>query len=293
VNETAAALDEALGQVAATVDQVSQAAGQIAATSQSLADGASGQASSLEETAASLAEMSSLTQRSAEIAGQANGLAQVAKAAAEGGGAAVTQMTMAMSSIKKSAQGTSQIIRDINEIAFQTNLLALNAAVEAARAGEAGRGFAVVAEEVRSLALRSKEAATKTESLIKESIRQASEGEVTSKEVSAKLFEIVTGIEKVSEIVTEISGAAKVQSSGVDQINKAVSDVNRVTQGNAAASEESSSAAAELSSQSDELAGMVASFQLSSRGGCRRTSSVAAGTAQTIDTMWADPAGRS
>jgi methyl-accepting chemotaxis protein len=264
--------------VAEAVDQVSSAAGQIAATSQSLADGACGQASALEETSSSLAEMSSLTQRSAAIAGQANGLAQVAKGAAEGGAVAVKQMTSAMGSIKASAQATSQIIKDINEIAFQTNLLALNAAVEAARAGESGRGFAVVAEEVRSLALRSKEAATKTEGLIGESVRQASEGEVTSKQVSTKLFEIVTGIEKVSEIVTEISGAAKIQSNGVDQINKAVSDVNGVTQENAASSEESSSAAAELSSQSAELAAMVASFHLTQRQGRsrRRTSDASA-----------------
>ena len=294
LNQTAQALDEALSQVAEAVDQVSSAAGQIAATSQSLADGACGQASSLEETSSSLAEMSSLTQRSAEIAGQASGLAQVAKGAAEGGAVAVKQMTAAMGSIKASAQATSQIIKDINEIAFQTNLLALNAAVEAARAGEAGRGFAVVAEEVRSLALRSKEAATKTEGLIKESVRQASEGEVTSKQVSTKLVEIVTGIEKVSEIVTEISGAARIQSNGVDQINKAVSDVNGVTQENAASSEESSSAAAELSSQSAELASMVASFHLSLRDGrseraMARSKDLSEGAARAIDAMLPGP----
>jgi methyl-accepting chemotaxis protein len=176
-------------------------------------------------------------------------------------------MSVAMAKIKSSAEGTSQIIKDINEIAFQTNLLALNAAVEAARAGEAGRGFAVVAEEVRSLALRSKEAAMKTEELIKESVRQAGEGETTSREMAGKLSEILDGIEKVSGIVNEISASAKEQSAGVDQINRAVADMNKVTQQNAANSEESSSAAAELSSQSEELAAMVSSFQLSRAGG--------------------------
>ena len=184
-----------------------------------------------------------------------------------GGASAVEQMSVAMTKIKASAEGTSQIIKDINEIAFQTNLLALNAAVEAARAGEAGRGFAVVAEEVRSLALRSKEAAMKTEELIKESVRQAGEGETTSREMAGKLSEILEGIEKVSGIVNEISASAKEQSAGVDQINRAVADMNKVTQQNAANSEESSSAAAELSSQSEELAAMVSSFQLSRASG--------------------------
>jgi methyl-accepting chemotaxis protein len=171
-------------------------------------------------------------------------------------------MSVAMTKIKSSAEGTSQIIRDINEIAFQTNLLALNAAVEAARAGEAGRAFAVVAEEVRSLALRSKEAAMKTEELIKESVRQAGEGEVTSQKMAGKLTEILEGIEKVSGIVNEISASAKEQSAGVDRINRAVADMNKVTQQNAANSEESSAAAVELSSQAEEVAAMVSSFRL-------------------------------
>jgi methyl-accepting chemotaxis protein len=206
--------------------------------------------------------MSAMTKRSADNAQQANALAQTARAAATEGAGAMEQMGQAMTKIRASAEGTSQIIKDINEIAFQTNLLALNAAVEAARAGEAGRGFAVVAEEVRSLALRSKEAAMKTEELIKESVRQAEEGEVTSKGVSTKLGEIVSGITKVTDIVAEISASAKEQSGGIDQVNRAVNDVNKVTQQNAANSEESSSAASELSSQSEELAAMIGGFQL-------------------------------
>jgi methyl-accepting chemotaxis protein len=263
LNQTGQSLHDALGQVAAAVDQVSSAAGQIASSSQAVADGASQQASSLEETSSSLESMSSMAKRSADNAQQANALAQMAEMAAKGGATAVEQMTVSMGKIKVSAEGTSQIIKDINEIAFQTNLLALNAAVEAARAGEAGRGFAVVAEEVRSLALRSKEAAMKTEELIKESVRQAGEGEVTAKQVSSKLADILGGIDKVSGIVTEISASAKEQATGVDQVSSAVADMNKVTQQNAASSEESSSAAAELSSQAEELAAMVGAFQFS------------------------------
>jgi methyl-accepting chemotaxis protein len=167
-----------------------------------------------------------------------------------------------MQQIRASAEGTSQIIKDINDIAFQTNLLALNAAVEAARAGDAGRGFAVVAEEVRSLALRCKEAAMKTEELIKESVRQASEGETTSEQVGSKLGEIANVVGKVSDIVGEIAATSVEQAKGIEQVNKAVAQMGKVTQQSAANSEESSSAAQELAGQSEELAAMVGAFQL-------------------------------
>lgn len=172
------------------------------------------------------------------------------------------QMSGATSKIRASAESTSQIINDINEIAFQMNLLALNAAVEAARAGEAGRGFAVVAEEVRSLALRSKEAANKTEALIRESVKQAGEGETTSRHVSGKLGEIVGVIGKVNDIVAEIAAASKEQAAGIDQVTKAVGQMDQVVQQNAASSEEASSSAEELPGQAEELAATVGSFQL-------------------------------
>ncbi len=262
LNGTAQALHDALAQVAEAVVEVSSASSQIAESSQAVATGASEQAASLEETSSSLESMASMTQRSAENAEQANALAQAAQQGAVSGSAAVEQMTGAMGKIKAAAEGTSQIIKDINEIAFQTNLLALNAAVEAARAGEAGRGFAVVAEEVRSLAMRSKEAANKTEALIRESVKQATEGELTAQHVSAALGQIAGGVAKVTSIVAEIASAAREQSAGISQVTQAVAQMDTVTQQNAANSEESSSAAAELSGQSEELASMVQTFQL-------------------------------
>ncbi len=262
LNAAAGALHDAMAQVAQAVGQVSSASAQIASSSQAVASGASEQASSLEETSSSLEAMSSMTKQSADNAQQASALAATAKGAGSEGSAAMEQMTGARGKIKASADGTSPIIKDINEIAFQTNLLALNAAVEAARAGEAGRGFAVVAEEVRSLALRSKEAANKTEELIRQSVKEAGEGEVTAKHVNQKLSEIVASVSKVTDIVVEIAEASKEQSSGIEQVNKAMAQMNAVTQQNAASSEESSSAATELSGQSEELAAMVGTFQL-------------------------------
>jgi methyl-accepting chemotaxis protein len=262
LNATAEALHGAMAQVAQAASQVSSASGQIAATSQAMAGGASEQASSLEETGSSLESMSSMAKHAADSARQASGLASIAKATASEGSTAMQQMTQAMARIQASAEGTSQIIKDINEIAFQTNLLALNAAVEAARAGEAGRGFAVVAEEVRSLALRSKEAANKTEELIRQSVREAGEGAATARQVGEKLLEIVGGVSKVTDIVAEIAATAKEQAAGIDQVNLAMGQVNTVTQQNAAASEEAASTAQELSAQSAELEALVATFQL-------------------------------
>jgi methyl-accepting chemotaxis protein len=174
----------------------------------------------------------------------------------------MTRMLAAMASIRTSTEGTSQIIKDINEIAFQTNLLALNAAVEAARAGEAGRGFAVVAEEVRSLALRSKQAAARTESLIRDSLRQANEGEGTSRHVAERLGAIVTAVEKTTAIVAEIAASSREQADGISGVMRAVSEMDKVTQQNAASAEQSSSAATELSGQSQELATLVDAFTL-------------------------------
>ena len=206
--------------------------------------------------------MSAAFRRTADEAVQADRLAEQARDAAGQGGKAMGGMTGAMAAIRTAAEGTSQIIKDVNEIAFQTNLLALNAAVEAARAGEAGRGFAVVAEEVRSLAMRSKDAAGRTESLIRESVRQAKEGEELARAVAAHLDGIGSSVSKASTLVREIAGAAREQAAGIDQVNQAIEQVDVVTQQNAASSEESSSAAAELSTQAGALAALVGTFQL-------------------------------
>jgi len=263
VNQTAQALNDALSQVAIAVNQVSSASSQIASSSQSVAEGASEQASSLEETSSSLEEMASMTKQNTDNAQEANNLALSAKASADIGNQSMAKMVKSMGQIKAAAEGTAEIIRDINEIAFQTNLLALNAAVEAARAGEAGRGFAVVAEEVRNLALRSKDAAKKTEELIKQSVKLAEEGASVSNEVDVKLREIVDGVAKVTAIVSEISTASLEQTRGIEQINKAVAQMDQVTQQNASNSEESSSAAQELSGQAQELSSLIGKFQLS------------------------------
>jgi methyl-accepting chemotaxis protein len=243
-------------------EQVSSAASQIASGSQAVAQGASEQARSLEETSSSLEEMDSMTRQNAASAQEANTLAAGAKQASDTGAGAMGQMTRAMERIRQSSENTAAIIRDINEIAFQTNLLALNAAVEAARAGEAGRGFAVVAEEVRSLALRSKEAAKKTEALIQDSVSLTREGEGVAKLASGNLGEIVSSVARVSEIVKGIATASTEQARGIEQVNRAVAQMDQVTQQNAANSEESSSAAQELSSQAQGMLDLVGRFTL-------------------------------
>ena len=262
VNGTADALDDALAQVAAAASQVSSAAGEIASSSQAVAAGASEQASSLEETSASLETMASMTGRAAQSASQAQTLAGAASAAATEGSAAMDQMVGAMARIRESAQGTAQIIKDINEISFQTNLLALNAAVEAARAGEAGRGFAVVAEEVRGLAQRAKEASRKTDELIRRSVQEAAAGEALAGRVTARLADIVGGVSKVAGIVAELAQVSREQAAGIGQVTTAVAQMNEVTQRNAASAEESSSASSELAGQAQQLAAVVGSFRL-------------------------------
>jgi methyl-accepting chemotaxis protein len=262
LNQAAESLEESLLQVASTSEQVAAASSQIAGSSQSVAQGASEQASALEQTSSALVQMGATTKQTAENARTASALAHGAREASQSGGAAMTEMTGAMGRIRTAAEGTAAIIRDINDIAFQTNLLALNAAVEAARAGEAGRGFAVVAEEVRNLALRCKEAAKKTETLIGESMTLTEQGEELSGRVGGKLGEIVDAVAKVSQIVGSIAQASQEQADGIEQSNKAMAQMDQVTQQAAANSEETSSAAEELAGQAEELATLVGRFQL-------------------------------
>jgi D-xylose ABC transporter substrate-binding protein len=270
VNAAADALQDALAPVAEAADQVGVAAQEIAASSQSVASNASEQAGALEDSTRSLEMTTNMVRVNADYAQQADAAAGAARAAAEEGSAAVEQMGRAMEKIRGAADGTLQIIKEVNDIAFQTNLLALNAAVEAARAGEAGRGFAVVADEVRSLAMRSKDAAGKTEALIQGSVREAGEGDRTAKQVSAKLSEIARSVARVTEIVGEIAASGQEQAMGLSRITEAVAQLRNLTQATASSSEESSSAAAELSGQARDLAAMVETFQLDAQALPRR-----------------------
>ncbi|MDF1615549.1 methyl-accepting chemotaxis protein [Desulfurivibrio dismutans] len=254
------------------------AATQVSSASHELADGASSQAASLEETSASLEEMSSMTRLNAENVKQTSQMAESARNSAETAQRSMEKMGEAIGNIKKSADETAVIMKTIDEIAFQTNLLALNAAVEAARAGEAGAGFAVVADEVRSLALRSGEAARNTEQLIEQSQKNADHGVESAAEVREILVQIVDGVNKVSQLAKEISVASDEQAQGVNQINQAVAQVDKVTQGNAAISEEAASSSEELSGQANELnrligeLGIIVGLSLPSQGRERRLS---------------------
>ena len=238
-------------QLAEGSGQVSSAASQVSTASQSLAEGASEQASSLEETSSSLEEMASMTKRNAENARQANEIAKQTREAADKGVSDMQTMSSAMDSLKVSSDDIAKIIKTIDEIAFQTNILALNAAVEAARAGEAGMGFAVVADEVRNLAQRCAQAAKETAAKIEGAITKTGQGVEISSKVAASLGEIVTKVRQVDELVTEVANASREQTDGITQINTAVGQMDKVTQGNAANAEESAAAAEELNSQAE------------------------------------------
>ena len=243
-------LADSLGEAS---NQVAQAADQVSSASQQLASGSNEQASSLEETSASLNEMASMTKRNAEGAARANDLARSARKSADTGATDMEQMHGSMAAIKASSDDIAKIIKTIDEIAFQTNSLALNAAVEAARAGEAGAGFAVVADEVRALAQRSAKASKETADKIETAISKTDQGVQISVRVTQNLGEIVETVRKVDDLISEVATASNEQNQGVDQINTAVSQMEKITQNNAAGAEESAAAAEQLKAQALSL----------------------------------------
>jgi methyl-accepting chemotaxis protein-2 (aspartate sensor receptor) len=244
------------------VDEINVGSREISAGNTDLSSRTEEQAASLEETAASMEELASTVKQNADNARQANQLAASASDVAERGGSAVSEVVNTMQEISASSRKISEIVSVIDGIAFQTNILALNAAVEAARAGEQGKGFAVVAGEVRSLAQRSAQAAKEIKGLIEDSVTKVGAGSQQVERAGATMQEIVASVKRVTDIMGEISAASEEQSSGIDQVNRAVSQMDEVTQQNAALVEEAAAAAGSLQEQAQRLAEAVAVFKI-------------------------------
>jgi methyl-accepting chemotaxis protein len=251
-----------VGEVRNGVDSVSSAASQIATGNQDLSARTEQTAANLEETAASMEELTATVTQSADTARQANQLAATAVQAAERGGDVVGQVVTSMDQINVASRKINDIIGVIDGIAFQTNILALNAAVEAARAGEQGRGFAVVAGEVRSLAGRSAEAAKEIKVLITESVNKVDVGSAQVAQAGESMQEIVSSVRRVTDLIGEITASSHEQRDGIAQVNHAVSNLDQMTQQNAALVEESSAAATSMNEQAKRLAEVVAVFNV-------------------------------
>jgi methyl-accepting chemotaxis protein len=255
-----------IAEVKASGREVTNASAEISTSTTDLSQRTEEQAASLEETSAAMEELSATVKKNAENAQQANTSANSTRDVAERGGQVVAKAVDAMAKIEESSRKISDIIGVIDEIARQTNLLALNAAVEAARAGEAGRGFAVVASEVRSLAQRSSQAAKDIKDLITNSNGQVKDGVELVNKAGASLTEIVDSIKKVAEIVGDIANASTEQATGIEQINKALSQMDEVTQQNSALVEENAATAKTLEHQAKTMDEQVAFFQIGDAG---------------------------
>jgi methyl-accepting chemotaxis protein len=262
INATVENLRKLVGEIVESVDAINTASREIAQGNQDLSQRTEEQASSLEETASSMEQLTSAVKQNAESARQANQLAIGASGVAGKGGVAVGQVVGTMSSINESSHKIVDIISVIDSIAFQTNILALNAAVEAARAGEQGRGFAVVAAEVRNLAQRSAAAAKEIKTLINDSVGKVKNGSKLVGDAGQTMTEIVSAIKRVSDIMAEISAASVEQSGGIELVNQAITQMDEVTQQNAALVEESAAAAESLEEQAQNLATSVSVFKL-------------------------------
>jgi methyl-accepting chemotaxis protein len=255
-------LHKLVAQIKESAESISTGAQQISAGNTNLSQRTEEQASSLEETASSMEQMASTVKQNAENAKQANIMATEASAVAIRGGNAVNQVVNTMADINSSSKKIVDIISVIDSIAFQTNILALNAAVEAARAGEQGRGFAVVAAEVRSLAQRSATAAKEIKQLISDSVEKVSDGTKQVQAAGETMAEIVTAVNMVTDIVNEIAAASYEQSAGIDQVNNAITNMDEVTQQNAALVEQAAAAANSLESKAYKLTDATAKFKL-------------------------------
>jgi len=253
INSMLGSMSELLEQVKSTASEVYRGAEEISAGNADLSQRTEEQSSSLEETASSMEEMTATVKQNAANAEQANELAQAARGQAEKGGEVVSRAVGAMHEISESSQRIGEIIRVIDEIAFQTNLLALNAAVEAARAGEQGRGFAVVAAEVRNLASRSASAANEIKDLIQDSMKKVEDGSTLVMQSGQTLDQIMLSVKKVSDIVGEITSASREQSAGIEQVNSAVTQMDQMTQQNAALVEQASAASKSMADQARVL----------------------------------------
>ena len=257
-----ASLANIVTQVRSGTDTIATASNQIAAGNLDLSSRTEEQASSLEETASSMEELTSTVRQNADNARQANVLAQSASEVALRGGSVVAEVVDTMASINDSSRKIVDIIGVIDGIAFQTNILALNAAVEAARAGEQGRGFAVVAAEVRNLAQRSAAAAKEIKTLINDSVEKVDAGGKLVDQAGVTMSEIVQSITRVTDIMSEIASASAEQTMGIEQVNSAITQMDEVTQQNAALVEEAAAAAASLQDQAETLAEVVSIFKL-------------------------------
>ncbi len=266
-----------VGQVRHGAEGVATASAEIAQGNQDLSARTESQASALEQTAASMEELGATVRHNADNAAQANQMAANARQIADQGGQTVEQVVRIMQSIHADSTKIGDIIGVIDSIAFQTNILALNAAVEAARAGEQGRGFAVVASEVRALAGRSADAARQIKQLIHDSVTHVDEGRVLVDQAGNTMQEVVTAIRRVTDIMGEISAASREQSAGVGQVGEAITQMDQVTQQNAALVEEMAAAAASLQTQSHQLVQTVSVFRLQDGAGHPGSSAPALG----------------